>query len=254
MLEVRPALALVTLVVLVITGVLVVRAATVSSRQPVVEPAPAGPVDAQAAAERLAGALRYPTLSPPHPELGYAPYDSLRAYLEASFPRVHVTLDREIVGGQSLLYTWPGRDAALEPVLLLAHLDVVPVEPGTEEEWTHPPFGGRVADGYVWDSFAQDPSPVSPTDAPAFERLAGVIRQTFPDVTVAPYLVIGATDARHYVGLSAHVYRFHPARLLPDELDGFHGIDERIGVEAYADAVRFYRRLVLETAGPAGSR
>jgi carboxypeptidase PM20D1 len=32
----------------------------------------------------------------------------------------------------------------------MAHVDVVPLEPGTREDWTHPPFGGVVADGFVW--------------------------------------------------------------------------------------------------------
>ena len=37
-----------------------------------------------------------------------------------------------------------------KPVLLLAHMDVVPVEPGTERAWTHGPFSGDVADGFIW--------------------------------------------------------------------------------------------------------
>src|SRR3970040_2244536 len=38
----------------------------------------------------------------------------------------------------------------LAPILLMGHLDVVPVEPGTESRWKHPPFAGTVADGFVW--------------------------------------------------------------------------------------------------------
>jgi carboxypeptidase PM20D1 len=41
-------------------------------------------------------------------------------------------------------------DPAKKPVLITAHMDVVPVEAGTEGEWTHPPFGGEIADGFVW--------------------------------------------------------------------------------------------------------
>jgi carboxypeptidase PM20D1 len=38
----------------------------------------------------------------------------------------------------------------------MSHLDVVPVEPGTEENWTHPPFSGRIADSFIWGRGALD--------------------------------------------------------------------------------------------------
>ncbi len=38
----------------------------------------------------------------------------------------------------------------------MGHMDVVPVEPGTEGQWTQPPFEGRNADGYVWGRGALD--------------------------------------------------------------------------------------------------
>jgi carboxypeptidase PM20D1 len=63
---------------------------------------------------------------------------------------VHVLLEREVVGGHSLLYRWPGRDSTLKPILLLAHQDVVPVEPGTEANWQEEPFAGRITAGFIW--------------------------------------------------------------------------------------------------------
>jgi carboxypeptidase PM20D1 len=59
------------------------------------------------------------------------------------------------VNGASLLFRWPGR-ADCAPLLLSAHQDVVPVEPGTEDDWTHPPFAGTIAAGYVWGRGAID--------------------------------------------------------------------------------------------------
>ena len=56
----------------------------------------------------------------------------------------------------SLLYTWPGEDPSLQPVALLAHMDVVPVQATTLGQWTHPPFAGVVADGAVWGRGAID--------------------------------------------------------------------------------------------------
>jgi carboxypeptidase PM20D1 len=83
-------------------------------------------------------------------------FQRLHAYLAEAFPAVHSRLQREAVGGHSLLYTWKGADASLKPILLMGHLDVVPIEPGTEDRWTHPPFEGRVADGFIWGRGAID--------------------------------------------------------------------------------------------------
>ncbi|MDR2109372.1 MAG: M20/M25/M40 family metallo-hydrolase, partial [Coriobacteriales bacterium] len=39
---------------------------------------------------------------------------------------------------------------AAEPIVLMAHYDVVPVEEGTEQDWQQPPFSGAVVNGAVW--------------------------------------------------------------------------------------------------------
>ncbi|MBK7686110.1 MAG: M20 family peptidase [Rhodocyclaceae bacterium] len=107
--------------------------------------------DLDAAAKRLSAAVQIPTISygfanPP----GGNRFPDLHKLIEDSFPLVHKTLKREVVAGSSLLYTWEGSDNSLPPILLSAHQDVVPIEPGTEEKWTHPPFSGQISDGFVW--------------------------------------------------------------------------------------------------------
>jgi carboxypeptidase PM20D1 len=74
----------------------------------------------------------------------------LHAYIQASFPKIDTLLEREIISDFSLLYQWEGSDPDLQPILLTAHMDVVPIEPGTEMQWTHPPFAGAVQEGYIW--------------------------------------------------------------------------------------------------------
>jgi carboxypeptidase PM20D1 len=144
-------------VVAALVAVLSVQTARFASKQVSAPPADLVAVDPAPAAERLAGALRFQTVSYQDPSR-FSPeaFLGLRAHLERSFPRVHAALSRETISGYSLLYTWPGRDASLPPLLLLAHMDVVPVEPGTEAAWTHPPFEGRIADGIVWGRGAWD--------------------------------------------------------------------------------------------------
>ena len=174
---------IITIIGLVLALVIVVGVNTASVGPPPlgeVPPADAVRVDAEAAAARLAGAIRLRTVSrdPSPPAAGAAhgnlvrnecstegaplgeaargaavegaAFRALHAYLADSFPAVHARLDRETVSEYSLLYTWEGSDPAAKPILLLAHMDVVPIEPGTEGKWTHPAFGGDIAEGFVW--------------------------------------------------------------------------------------------------------
>lgn len=142
---------------LVLVAILLARTALVESKQIQVEPVTDLTVDANAAAQRLAGAIRFPTIS--H-EAGAGvdreAFLGLHRYLAESFPRTHAALTREAVADYSLLYTWKGRSPELPPILLLSHTDVVPVEPGTEKAWTRPPFSGDIADGYIWGRGALD--------------------------------------------------------------------------------------------------
>lgn len=476
------------LAVLLVAAIVPARSARLASRQPAVSPAPRLAVDA-GAVERLAGALRFQTVSyQDSARFPAAEFAALEAYLRDAFPRVHATLRREAIGARGVLYTWPGADSTRPPIVLMAHVDVVPVEPGTEAHWRQPPFGGTVAGGYVWGrgalddkvsalaqleavegllregfrpdrtvylsfgkdeevggtgardiaetlrrrgvrpafvldeggaifpsavpglaapaalvgiaekgsvsvelavpsvgghssmppretavgilaralvrleehplparldgparalfeyvapelhglpramfanlwltrpllerrlaaspatdamirtttaptmlsgspkenvlpgrptavvnfrirpgdtvervlahvrevvadprvqiaplhNFTANPSRVSDPAAPEFRLLQRAIREVFPGTVVAPYLVVGGTDSRHFESLTPNIYRFMPIRLEPDDLERLHGTDERVASAAYLDAVRFYDRLLRDAAG-----
>ena len=118
---------------------------------------PAVGVESNLVAEHLAGAIRFPTVSPANPaDFDGQPFIELAAYLRDTYPRVHEQLEVEVISDYSLLYTWRGSNPDLDAALFMSHLDVVPVEPGTEELWTHPPFSGEIADGFVWGRGALD--------------------------------------------------------------------------------------------------
>lgn len=137
--------------VLLVAAILFNTFGFVPPEPPVVEPAAPIAVDLAGAVERLVRTLRLPTISYQDPNaLDRDAFLALHDELEASFPGVHATLEKEIVADLSLLYTWPGQNRRLKPLLLLAHQDVVPVLEGTEDIWTHPPFAGVVADGQIW--------------------------------------------------------------------------------------------------------
>jgi carboxypeptidase PM20D1 len=94
-----------------------------------------------------------------------------------------------------------------------------------------------------------DPPPVTSTAGPSFQMLNRTIREVFPDVIVAPGLMVGATDSRHYTEITDKIFRFSPVRANSDDLKRFHGTNERLSIEGYADMIRFYRRLIENSAG-----
>ncbi|MBV7538319.1 M20 family peptidase [Duganella sp. sic0402] len=472
----------VTLAIAILIAALAWNTWRLPSRQIDVKPVAVLALERDAVAARLAGALKFRTIADAaSADINADEFTRMQAYLQQAFPRLHATLKREMIG-HSMLFTWPGSEPQAQPVMWLAHQDVVPVAPGTEASWRQPPFDGVVKDGFVWgrgswddkgslvaqmeavetllaagfqpratlylgfgadeevggrrgaveiarllksrgvkldylldegmlvtqglmrgiskpvalvgvaekgyasvnlsvstapghssmppqktaigtmsaalaelerkqmpaeftgvaremfdtvapemplmnrvvlsnlwlfaplvrrqleqsagtnavlrtttaltvvhagnkdnvlpgradavvnfrlrpgdtvagvldhvkqtidneavhaalDAGSSEPSRVSPVASAQYGLLNRTIREVFSDAVVAPGIVIGATDARHYQGLSEHVYRFSPVRAGPDDLPRFHGTNERIGIDNYLEAVRFYVQL-----------
>jgi carboxypeptidase PM20D1 len=124
--------------------------------------APASPEETARAAEHLGAAIRLRTISyqrglkDEKAQASAAALVQFRDFIAATYPAFTAAAGREIVNGYSLLFTWEGSDPKLAPVLLMSHMDVVPVVPGTESDWKHPPFAGEIADGSVWGRGAID--------------------------------------------------------------------------------------------------
>ena len=476
--------------VALVIAVLAVNTVRLRSRQVDVAPNVEVSPPPAAAAQRLAQAVRFRTISAQQPSsFAGAEFDHFRAFLAARYPRVGRALRKQVINAYSLLYEWPGTDASLKPVLLMAHQDVVPVDPASADQWLQAPFGGVISGGFIWGrgtlddkgavmalheatetllaqgfqpartvyfAFGHDeevggrqgslkiaewlasqgvrlesvldegqvvtegivagtgkpvaligiaekgylslefvvqmegghssmppphtavgvlsaaiarleanpfqpiltepvrsqlaflgpeqgwfkralfsnlwlfaplvkqqmektpatnamlrttiaptmlegsikenvlpararavvnlrllpgmssdeairrvvaivddarvnivatgtslsePSPVSSTDSEAFKKLHRTVQSTFPDAIVVPSLVLGATDSRHFIAISDNQFRFLPARLRPDDLSRYHGINERVGNENYAEFIRFYMRYLREAAG-----
>jgi carboxypeptidase PM20D1 len=150
-------IAVILITICVICGGLIMQTFRFTSQQ--LHPTHPSPIsiDITVAANNLAHALTYETISHQDPaQRNDQEFFNLHSYLEETFPAVHAQLSREPVNTYSLLYTWEGSDPTLLPIVLMAHLDVVPVETGTEEEWTHPPFKGAIADGCIWGRGSMD--------------------------------------------------------------------------------------------------
>ena len=167
--------------VLAASAVIAVRTATFKPPAAVdtssVRLASARPFDVALAARHLGEAVRFRTISHQDPaEDQPAEWDKLHAWLQATYPDAHRVMAREVVAGHALVYTWKGTDPSLEPIVLMAHQDVVPVTPGSEGAWTHPPFDGAVADGAVWGRGAIDDKGSLVT---LFEALDGLAKVGF---------------------------------------------------------------------------
>jgi len=86
-----------------------------------------------------------------------AAFEALHSLLREAFPRLHQVLACQGVGpGFALLYRWQGTESGLPPWAILAHQDVVGTGAEGAAGWSHPPFGGDIADGYVWGRGALD--------------------------------------------------------------------------------------------------
>jgi len=144
-------------VLIVLAGVVLYRAAMFLPPEQAKIETVSHVIDAQPLAARLSQAVQFATVSqqPPAPT-DPVPFADFIAWLKKTYPAVHEKLTREILGGRTLLYKWNGKDPASKPILLTAHYDVVPVIPGTEKDWKHPPFSGAIAGGYVWGRGALD--------------------------------------------------------------------------------------------------
>lgn len=177
--------------VLLLAAAVGINTARKGSRQLQVAPLAPVAVDEKAVAERLAEAVRFKTVSSREDAaLNADQFKGLHAMLQTRFPKVHATLQREVVGDLSLLYTWEGADPKAKPILLLAHQDVVPIAPGTEGDWKQAPFSGAITDGYVWGRGAWDDKGNLMSQMEAVEML--VASGYKPPRTV--YLAFGADE------------------------------------------------------------
>jgi carboxypeptidase PM20D1 len=89
-----------------------------------------------------------------------------------------------------------------------------------------------------------DPSPVSRTDNDAYALVSAAVRSVYPDAAVTPYVMIQASDARHFAAVCDSVYRFMPFDLTKEELATIHAADERLSVAALGRGIGFYRHLI----------
>jgi carboxypeptidase PM20D1 len=94
---------------------------------------------------------------------------------------------------------------------------------------------------------ASSPVPAHPDHGrmkgPGWGEMAKAVGMVFPGAVPLPFIMTAATDSRHYRQLAEGIFRFSPMRLSPGDLSAVHGHDERISLENFFLAIRFYTAL-----------
>lgn len=86
-------------------------------------------------------------------------------------------------------------------------------------------------------------STVTPLNSLAYQKISMTMKKSYPKLVASPFLVIGATDSRHFGKISTNIIKFSP---MIDPI-GFHGIDERVSLKSYQTALWFYEQLMRDT-------
>lgn len=107
-------------------------------------------LNTEKAVNHLSGAIQINTTSyMDTSKIDYQAFDELHRKLREWYPEIMKQGEYQEID-HSILIRIKGSDPSLKPALFMAHQDVVPVVEGTEQDWTHGPFSGDVAEGYIW--------------------------------------------------------------------------------------------------------
>ena len=192
--------------------------------------------------ELVRALIRIKTVNPPGDELLAA------RYLEGVLADegIQSTVVEPFPGRGSIVARLRGDGTGGEPLLLLSHLDVVPAEP---EGWTHDPFGGDLAEGYVWGRGAGDMKSMVAMEVQVMRGLARAARKAGRDPATDPIPglrrdVIFCSSADEEAG------GWQGAGWLvdnhPDWLRAAGALNEAGGISTTYGGVRFYPIQVAE--------
>ncbi|WP_028654894.1 M20/M25/M40 family metallo-hydrolase [Nocardioides sp. J54] len=119
--------------------------------------------------------------------------------------------------------------------------------PGFEDEF-FATLAELVGEGIDIDYVSNQPPWEMPYDGALVDAMSRSLLAEDPDALVAPYLMSAGTDAKHFTRLGMRTYGFAPLRL-PEDLDFtalFHGVDERVPVDALEFGTRVMDRFLDE--------
>ena len=92
-----------------------------------------------------------------------------------------------------------------------------------------------------------EPSPLSPTDNLQFALLRKSVDATYPGTVTAPYIMMAATDSRHFHRFAPAVYRFSPLAMDAAQRASIHGANERVAIDSLERGERFFQQVIRAT-------
>ncbi len=90
------------------------------------------------------------------------------------------------------------------------------------------------------------PSGLADIEGSAFRLAEKALKEVFPDVVPAPYIMTGASDARFFDRVCSQCIRFLPFRISDEQLDSIHGLNENLDLDTLVPAVSYYKVLMKE--------
>ncbi|MEW1631805.1 M20/M25/M40 family metallo-hydrolase [Streptomyces sp. NPDC089173] len=111
--------------------------------------------------------------------------------------------------------------------------------PGGEEEF-HETLDHLTGPLVSWEFYHREQSLQAPVDSPTYAKLRAAVEKFDPGAHTVPYCMSGGTDAKQFAKLGITGYGFSPLKLPPgiDYQALFHGVDERVPVDALHFGVR----------------
>lgn len=248
-------LKLIGLIVIIVFGILIVNTLRLSSKQ----------VDSNALEsvtlsndifDNLSKAIQYPTISFSEEAIpDSTAFFGFHRFLQETFPLTHANLSLEKINDYSLLYKWEGSDTSKEPIILMSHQDVVPVDEPTLGEWEALPFEGKITDTHIIGRGTMDDKGTLVGLMEAVEKL---LEESFvPAQTI--YLAFGHDEevggANGAAAIAAHLKTkgIHAAMALDEggfiAEDMVPGVDSPVAMVNLAEKGFASFRLIVETNG-----
>jgi len=89
-----------------------------------------------------------------------------------------------------------------------------------------------------------EPAPVSPTGSQGFMNIFTALRQIYPEASVAPTMMLGSSDSKHFSDITKNIYRFAPIIVNSEDMARIHGLNERTNIENFKRGIGFYYQLI----------
>ncbi|NLU66036.1 M20/M25/M40 family metallo-hydrolase [Streptomyces sp. HNM0574] len=216
-----------------------------------------------AAAVNRIGEHRWPQRLTPTVRAALAELAALRGLEPPEFDAPGFDVDTLLarLGRESQLVEPTVRNSANPTVLDAGYkLNVIPgsatgyvdgrILPGGEDEF-HATLDALTGPEVDWAFHHREVPLEAPVDGPAYAAMREALLHFDPEAHVVPYCMSGGTDAKQFSRLGIAGYGFSPLRL-PEGFDYqalFHGVDERVPVDALHFGVHVLDRTLLALRG-----